>query len=135
MKNYFKIILYYFIGLWQRFQKYLYLRKHGLKTVDIQKATQEDLEKLGRKVNSCRAVLGGVKTVETHMQAIRHKKSGRVVMYPGTLEQIKSMFGDGYEIVESAIKEETRAEININKDGFFSGSNPNRDAWDRKEIK
>jgi len=130
-----KKILYYFIGLWHRFQKYLYLRKHGLKTVDVQKATQEDLEKLGRKVNSCKAVLGGVKTVETHMQAIRHKKSGRVVMYPGTLEQIKSIFGSDYEIVESAIKEETNAEININKDGFFSGSNPNRDAWDRKEIK
>ena len=120
--------------IYKRFQKYLYLRKHGLKTVDVKKATQEDLEKLGRKVTSCRAILGGVKTVETYMQAIRHKKSGRVVMYSGTLEQIKEMFGDAYEIVESEIKEETNAEININKDGFFSGNSPNRDAWDRKEI-
>jgi hypothetical protein len=120
MKNYFKSIMYFFINLWQRFQKYLYLRNHGLKTVDVKKATQEDLEKLGRKVKTCMSVLGGVKTVQTHMQAIRHKKTGRVVMYPGTIDQIKSMFGKDYEIVESAIKEETNAEIDLSKDELIA---------------
>jgi hypothetical protein len=71
----------------------LYVRANTPKTVAIRNINEKKLQALGRDV-------GG-----TYMQAIRHKKSGRVVMFPGSADQIKARFGDDYEIVESIIKE------------------------------
>jgi len=36
---------------------------------------------------------------------IRHKKTGRVVIFDGTVEDIKKTFNEDYELVEAAIKE------------------------------
>ena len=98
------------------------IKKQLPKTVDIKSATQKDLEALGRTVYACKAGLGKIEQVKTSMVAVRNKKNGRVVMCCWPLDQIKSKFGNDYEIVESEIKEETNGEIDLNKDGFFSGN-------------
>ena len=108
------------------FQRWYILRKTRLKTIDVKKATEKDLQRLGRKVNPYVSISHkepipySVSTAENKewdyslenpirstatMQILRNKKTHRVVVCPGDLERIKSMFNDDWEIVESAIKE------------------------------
>ena len=115
-----KIIL-FFKNLFSKVNRYWWIRKTRLKTVDVHKAKENNLLELGREVYTCKEGNGSKTIVRSCMQAIRNKKTGRVVMFPGTLEQIQFMFGKDYEIVESAIKDSAEGEIDINKDWFFGG--------------
>ena len=123
----------------QKLVRWYYLRKEKLKAVNVHKATEKDLQKLGRKIGSDVSLdhnnpnpylidkspnrkdaepyfIEG-KTYEVYkygkepqsqpstMQILRNKKTHRVIVCPGNLEKIKSMYNDDWEIVESAIKE------------------------------
>jgi hypothetical protein len=126
----------------QKLVRWYWLREEKLKTVNVHKATEKDLQKLGRKIGSdvsldhnntnpylidkspkqkdTEPYLIGGKIYEVYkygkepqspqsqpstMQILRNKKTHRVVVCPGNLEKIKSMYNDDWEIVESAIKE------------------------------
>lgn len=46
-----------------------------------------------------------LKTIQYITVPVRHKKSRIVVIYRGTIEDLKKQYDDNYEIVETAIKE------------------------------
>jgi hypothetical protein len=103
----------YLKGKWSEFRHYWKVRKYIPKTIDIKKATDKDLNALGRTTYFHKETEGGAVLVKSSMQAIRHKKTRRVVMFMGTIDQIKDRFGDDYEIVESEIKEPQDEELFI----------------------
>lgn len=102
-----------FISLWLRFKNYLWPKKGDLKAVDVKKLTENDLNELGRAVHSCKVENAKIKTFNSSILMVRNKKNEVLFAFSGTLDQVKSKFGDNYEIVESAIKEKTDTIINL----------------------
>jgi len=104
------------------------LRKTRLKTVDLHKATEKDVQELGRVVGPYisndhkepkpyfiekDSNSGAYKTTfnesnyvphSSVMKTLRNKKTGVVIICPWSLDKIKANYGDNWEIVEAAIK-------------------------------
>ena len=97
------------------------IRKYLPRAVDVKGSTEEDLTSMGRKTYAHEITGKGPKLVSSSLVPIRNKKNGRVIMFSGSLEQIKAVFGDDYEIVESAIKDDATGVIDLDLDSDLEG--------------
>lgn len=71
-----------------------------LKTVSAQKITEQDLKEIGRRRSFQREEDGS----NIRLNAIKNKKNGVVVMTAANANDIKELYGDNCEVVESKIK-------------------------------
>ena len=97
-------------GLFKNIKHYFIKRRYVLRKVDIKKIKQKDFEKFGRNINCVEKEGDKVVPSKRIIVPVRNKKSGRVVMFAGRLEDLKKTYGDDYEVVETAIKEESEFE-------------------------
>ena len=100
-------------GLFKNIKHYFIKRRYVLHKVDVKKIKQKDFEKFGRNINCVEKEGDKVVPSKRIIVPVRNKKSGRVVMFAGRLEDLKKTYGDDYEVVETAIKEENKFEIDL----------------------
>ncbi len=104
-------------------KRVFYFRKNK-KAMPVNLINEEDLQRLGRKLgdnvslshNNPKPYSVAIDDDEQYyseelpepststMQIIRNKKNGRTMVCPGNIEQIKAIYNNDWEVVESEIK-------------------------------
>jgi hypothetical protein len=94
--NFIKRIIFNILGFFRK------RKKEELSKNTVSKVTDNQLEKMSRLVSS-----GVSEDQKIPVNMVRNKKTGVVVVFPGSADKLKSFYGDkadNYEIVESKIK-------------------------------
>ena len=81
-----------------------------VKTISVKTVTDDDLKMMGRK----RSFQRKEDDTSPYLNAIKNKKTGSVVMFAGNVKDIRALYGDNYEVVESKIKTVTEGKCNEN---------------------
>jgi hypothetical protein len=80
----------------------LFRKKEELSDNTVSKVTDNKLQQMSRLVSS-----GVSEDQKIPVNMVRNKKTGVVVVFPGSADKLKSFYGDkadNYEVVESKIK-------------------------------